>query len=119
MLVSTPFIRKVGLMQEDYFLYYEEADWATRGSLQDFRLGFAPKSLVFHKSGANSSKVMPLFTAGFYYRSRLRFVSRFWPDRVAAAKRKLFLEMLGHLARRRWAAARLVGSTLLWKPEVH
>jgi hypothetical protein len=60
---------------------------------------------------------MPLFTAGFYYRSRLRFVSRFWPDRIAAAKRKMFFEMLGHLARRRWAAARLVGSTLLWKPE--
>jgi GT2 family glycosyltransferase len=119
MLVSTPFIRKIGVMQEDYFLYYEEADWAMRGSRQDYRLGFAPKSLVFHKSGANSSKIMPLFTAGFYYRSRLRFVSRFWPDRMAAAKRKLFLEMLGHLARRRWAAARLVAATLLWKPEAH
>jgi GT2 family glycosyltransferase len=115
MLVSRSFIRKIGPMQEDYFLYYEEADWAMRG-LEQFRLGFAPTSVVFHKSGANSSKIMSLFTAGFYYRSRLRFVNRFWPDRMAAARRQLFVEMLRHLARGRWAAARLVGLTLLWTP---
>jgi GT2 family glycosyltransferase len=115
MLVSTSFILKIGLMQEDYFLYYEEVDWAIRG-LDHFRLGFAPKSVVFHKSGANSSKIMPLFTAGFYYRSRLRFVSRFLPDRMAAAKRQLFVEMLRHFVRGRWASARLVGLTLLWTP---
>ena len=115
MLVSAAFVREIGLMQEDYFLYYEEADWAMRGR-DSFRLGFAPKSVVFHKSGANSSKIMPLFTAGFYYRSRLRFVNRFLPDRMAAARRQLFVEMLRHLARGRWASARLVGSTLLWTP---
>jgi GT2 family glycosyltransferase len=102
-------------MNEDYFLYYEEADWATRGA-PFFTLGYAPKSIVFHKSGANSSQIMPLFTAGFYYRSRLRFVSRFFPDRMRAAKRQLFVEMLRHVARGRWAFARLVGETLLWTP---
>jgi GT2 family glycosyltransferase len=115
MFVSTFFIREIGPMQEDYFLYYEEADWAMRG-LKHFRLGFAPKSIVFHKSGANSSKIRPLFTAGFYYRSRLRFVSRFLPDRMAAAKRQMFVEMVGHVVRGRWTSARLVGLTLLWTP---
>jgi GT2 family glycosyltransferase len=115
MLVSSAFIREVGLMQEDYFLYYEEADWAMRG-LTKFRLGFARHSVVYHKSGANSSKIMPLFTAGFYYRSRLRFVHRFFPDRMTAARRRLLVEMLKHLARGRWSSARLVVSTLLWTP---
>jgi GT2 family glycosyltransferase len=118
MLVSASFIHETGLMQEDYFLYYEEADWATRGLDRSFRLGFAPTSVVFHKSGANSSKVMPMLTSGFYYRSRLRFVKRFLPDRMGAAKRQLFVEMLRHLVRGRWAAARLVGSTLLWTPPI-
>jgi GT2 family glycosyltransferase len=116
MLVSTPFIREIGLMQEDYFLYYEEVDWAMRG-LDRFRLGFARQSHVFHKSGANSSKIMPLFTAGVFYRSRLRFVKRFLPDRMAAAKRTLFVEMLRHIARGRWGMARVVGLTLLWRVE--
>jgi len=112
MLVTTPFIRQIGLMQEDYFLYYEEVDWAMRG-IDHFQLGFARQSHVFHKSGANSSKIMPLFTAGVFYRSRLRFVSRFLPDRMAAAKRQLFVEMLRHIARGRWGMARVVGLTLL------
>jgi GT2 family glycosyltransferase len=116
MLVSTRFIREIGLMQEDYFLYYEEVDWAMRGQ-HAFRLGFARQSHVFHKSGANSSKIMPLFTAGVFYRSRLRFVRRFLPDRMAAAKRSLFMEMLRHIARGRWGLARVVGSTLLAPPK--
>jgi GT2 family glycosyltransferase len=116
MLVSTPFIREIGPMQEDYFLYYEEVDWAMRGR-DRFRLGFARQSHVFHKAGANSSKIMPLFTAGVFYRSRLRFVRRFLPDRMAAAKRTLFVEMLRHLARGRWGMARVVGLTLLWRVE--
>ena len=117
MFVPATYIREIGLMQEDYFLYYEEADWAARG-MDRYRLGFAPSSIVFHKSGANSSQIMPLYTAGYYYRSRLRFVSRFLPDRMAAAKRHLFMEMLRHFARGRWAAARLVGSTLLRAPQL-
>jgi GT2 family glycosyltransferase len=116
MLVSKRFIREIGLMQEDYFLYYEEVDWAMRGQ-DHFRLGFARKSHVFHKSGANSSKIMPLFTAGVFYRSRLRFVRRFLPDRMAAAKRTLFVEMLRHVARGRWGMARVAGSTLLAAPK--
>jgi GT2 family glycosyltransferase len=116
MLVSARFIREIGLMQEDYFLYYEELDWAMRGR-DRFRLGFAPRSHVFHKSGANSSKIMPLYAGNFFYRNRLRFVSRFLPDRMAAAKRQLFEEMLRHVARGRWGLARVVWSTLMARPK--
>jgi len=112
MLVSASFIREIGPMQEDYFLYYEEADWAARGR-DRFRLGYAPRSHVFHKSGANSSKLMPLFTAGYYYRNRLRFARRFMPDSMAAVKRNLLMEMLRHLARGRWRLAGVVGASLL------
>jgi len=117
MLVTARFIREVGFMQEDYFLYYEELDWAMRGRGR-FRLGFAPRSRVFHKSGANSSKALPLFASSYFYRNRLRFVRRFLPERMAAAKRRLFEEMLRHMARGRWRMARLVWSTLLSDPNV-
>jgi GT2 family glycosyltransferase len=116
MLVSASFIRTVGLMQEDYFLYYEEADWAQRGRAQ-FDLGYAPRSEVFHKSGANSSELMPMYTAAFYYRNRLRFVRRFLPDRIGAAKRRLCAEMLYHLARGRWGLARIIAKVLVSKDE--
>jgi len=112
MLVSVRFIAEIGCMEEDYFLYFEEIDWALRAHGK-FSLGFAPRSHVYHKSGANSSKAAPLFSTGFYYRNRLRFVARFLPARLTAAKWSLFKEMLRHAARGRWGRARIVLSTLL------
>lgn len=52
-LVSRDFLATVGLMDERYFLFYEEIDWslAARGR---FHLGYAPESLVYHKVGARS-----------------------------------------------------------------
>lgn len=117
MLVSRGFVREVGLLQEDYFLYYEEIDWAMRGR-KSFRLGYAPASHVFHKSGASSSKVMPLFTANLYYRNRLRFVSRFFPERLAAAKRGLLVDFARHTLRGRWGHARVVAAALWDAPRI-
>ena len=112
MLVSTQFISEIGLMAEDYFLYYEEIDWALRGGSR-FSLGYAPRSHVFHKVGVNSIKTMPLFSLRFYYNNQIRFVQRYFPGRLAAVKRSLFVQMLRHIARGRWAHARLVLTTLL------
>jgi GT2 family glycosyltransferase len=112
MLVSQRYIAEIGLMEEDYFLYFEDADWALRGSGK-FSLGFAPRSHVFHKWGVNSHKAAPLSSITFFYRNRLRFVTRFLPKRLAAVKRALFEQMLRHLARGRWGQARIVFSTLL------
>jgi len=51
MLVSRAFLESVGLMTEEFFLYFEELDWACRAKGR-FRLGYAPQSIVYHKEGA-------------------------------------------------------------------
>lgn len=112
MLVSGALIRDIGPMQEDYFLYYEEIDWAIRAR-DRFSLGYAPASHVFHKSGASSSKVMPAFSANFYYRNRLRFMSRFFPGSLPVVKRRLVVELLYHVAKGHWSIARIIAS-ILW-----
>ena len=112
MLVSQRYIAEIGLMTEDYFLYFEDADWGMRGSGK-FLFGFAPLSHVFHKWGANSHKSAAELSSGYYYRNRLRFVSRFLPGRLAAARRAMFEQMLRHIMRRRWTQARIVLHTLL------
>jgi GT2 family glycosyltransferase len=51
MLVNRSFITKYGLMCEEYFLYFEEIDWALRMSRP--RKAYAvPRSIVYHKGGA-------------------------------------------------------------------
>jgi GT2 family glycosyltransferase len=112
MLVTMAFVCSVGLLEEDYFLYGEEIDWALRAR-DRFRLAYAPTSHVFHKSGATSTKVMPLLTAKYYYRNRIRIVGRFFPGRLGAAKRGLALDLVRHSLRGRWGLMRIVASVLL------
>ncbi len=111
MLVSSRFVRDIGLMQEDYFLYFEEFDWAMRGRGR-YTLGYAPDSHVFHKSGASSSKVMPAFTANLYYRNRIRFMSRFFPGFLPATNRGLTLELFRFAMKGNWRQARVIASVL-------
>ena len=113
MLVSSRFIREVGLMQEDYFLYYEEIDWAMRGRSSRFNVGYAPASHVFHKSGASSSKVKPLFTSNLFYRNRIRFATRFLPHALGAIQRSMAWAVVRYTLKGHWATARLVASILL------
>ena len=111
MLASAAFVREVGLLQEDYFLYGEEIDWALRARGR-FRLAYAPASHIFHKSGATSSRMMPLFTAQYYYRNRIRIVARFFPEKMGAAKRGLALDLIRHSLRGRWGHMRVVAAAL-------
>jgi GT2 family glycosyltransferase len=69
------------MMQEDYFLYFEELDWATRGSGR-FRLGYAPKSIVYHKEGASigtDASGGSALSIYYLFRNRIRFTHRFAP----------------------------------------
>ncbi len=49
--VDRLFIEEVGLLSEDYFLYFEEMDWAQRGFLNGWKLGYCYKSKIYHKEG--------------------------------------------------------------------
>lgn len=53
MLISRAFVEDVGLLDEDFFLYFEEIDWMLRARGR-FALAYAPRALVWHKEGATS-----------------------------------------------------------------
>ena len=80
MIASRLFLETVGLMQENYFLYYEEVDWAyRRGSLP---LVTCPEALVYHHGGTaigstTANRAASGFANYFNYRNRMRFVARF------------------------------------------
>lgn len=83
MLVSQQFLEQIGMMCEDYFLYFEEADWAIRAEGR-FKLGYAPQSIVYHKIGGSigtsSNPAKMSYTSDYYnIRNRLLFTRRFYP----------------------------------------
>ncbi|WP_293882566.1 glycosyltransferase family 2 protein [Sphingomonas sp.] len=107
-LVTAAFLAQVGLMEEAYFLYYEEADWVLRGEA-DFTLAFARNSIVYHKIGAAAGSTPQGLSArsvGYLYRSRLRIARRFAPAAMPRVVWGMIDEGLRGLARGRTARAR-------------
>lgn len=121
MLVTRRFLESVGLMQEDYFLYFEELDWATRGRAQGFRLAYAPESVVRHKEGASigSSHQGPGSTLSMRYlsRNRLLFTQRFHKQHLGSVRRRMLFEAMVYVKRRQWAVAKVVLQSLFVKPQ--
>ena len=115
MLVSTKFLVDIGLMSEEYFLYYEEIDWATRAQGR-FGLAWAPDSVVYHKEGASigsSHRARPSATSLRYlYRNRLRFARLHTPSCYWSVFRSVVFEALVFLKRRDLPAVRIIVNCL-------
>jgi len=75
MMVPRRVIEKVGLMAEQYFLYYEEHDWCHRIRKAGFRAWYEPDSLVFHKESISTGKDSP-FKTYYLTRNRILFARR-------------------------------------------
>jgi len=107
MLVSAQFLQHVGLMEEQYFLYFEEIDWAERGKPK-FKLGYAKRSLVYHKAGGSTQAASRRSALAAYYiaRNRLVFTRRFHPEYVSAVWRATLLDALRYTAKAHWSEAR-------------
>lgn len=88
LVASRPFIECAGLMSEDYFLYYEEVDWAFRRG--DLPLRLVEDVIVYHHggtsigSGTASRRASP-FAWYFNTRNRIRFLRRHRPLAVPFA----------------------------------
>ena len=77
MLIKREAIEKVGLIPEDYFLYYEELDWSMMFTRAGYEIWYDPACTIYHKESQSTGQSSPLRT---YYitRNRLLLVKRNW-----------------------------------------
>lgn len=97
LMVKRNAIEKVGLMEERYFLYWEESDWCVRMRRKGFTLGYAWQSKVFHKQNPFAS---PKISADYYIsRNTPIFLKRNFPECFLSGT---FFSYLGRLSKRLW-----------------
>jgi len=107
LFVRRSVLEKVGLMPEDYFLYYEEIDWATRMKrlIPGLKLGFAPNSIVHHKEGASTQvnerlrKTYRYSSDYFFITSRLKFSRKYFPLHSLVVQASMLLVAFNRLRR--------------------
>jgi len=85
MFVRKELLQRVGFLSEEYFLFYEELDYALRARLNGYELAWCRQSIVYHKGGmATGSKSFvrkrKSVLAEYYSTlSALRVTRKFWP----------------------------------------
>lgn len=77
MLVPRQVFEAVGLMDEEFFLYFEEMDWGLKARRAGCRILAVPSAVIWHKVSATLGQTSPVVD---YYmlRNHLRFVARHW-----------------------------------------
>lgn len=94
MLVRTEVLDCVGLIPEEYFLYYEDVDFGVSIKKNGFGLIWAKDSIVYHNDGSSTrthKKGNPAWVDFLILRNRLYFVKKHYPLSIPTA-------ILGYLA---------------------
>jgi GT2 family glycosyltransferase len=78
MLVPKAVFETIGLLDESYFLYFEDNDFCMRAAHAGFSNVIALGSRVYHKESASVGKNRPLLTY-YYQRNRLVFAQKYFP----------------------------------------
>jgi hypothetical protein len=105
MLVTKGFLQDVGLMEESYFLYFEEIDWAMRARPR-WEQAIADDSVVYHKEGGSigtSSRNRRSVLSQYYLtRNRLRFYAKRRPGMWPMAFVRTVREAISQLVKGDW-----------------
>jgi GT2 family glycosyltransferase len=106
-------LRAVGLMDESYFLYAEDADWGERMREQGYVLACTLDAVVWHKGSLTTVSGSP-FQDYHIVRSSLRFVRKNAPVFLPLAVPNLLARCLApKLLRGEWSRARSVAKAHL------
>jgi GT2 family glycosyltransferase len=111
-LVPVSFIKDVGLMSEDYFLYCEEIDWTLRASGR-YDLVYAEDSRVYHKEGSSigsptGDRPSSLLSEFYIFRNKLKVVRAFNPWAIPVAYGAMLMQAFNRMRRGQWDKAMLI-----------
>jgi GT2 family glycosyltransferase len=86
-------LEKIGLFDEDFFLYYEDSDFCYRAKIAGFKVMYTPKAIVYHDNAKSTGLGSPLQD---YYitRNRMLFASKYLSFRTRFA---LFREAIKNI----------------------
>lgn len=117
MCVRREFLEDVGLMNEEYFLYFEEMDWVRRGQAKGWQFKTSVEVKVLHKEGASIGTGAPMKRSGLadYYgvKNRLVFARNYHKMQLPTVYFGIGLALVNRIRRGQFAMALNVCKILL------
>jgi GT2 family glycosyltransferase len=96
MLFKRECFEKVGYFDDNYFLYYEDADLSERVKNAGYDIFYAPNAVLFHVNAASSGGAGNALQDYFLTRNRMIFGLKYAPLRTKLALIKESLRLLLH-----------------------
>jgi len=102
LLVRKEAVRNVGLLDERFFMYYEDTDWGIRMRERGWRVVATSAARVWHKDRASAGQKKPYFLEHGYF----MFLYKNFPHHLPRAMRLYARHHLRpHMERRQWRLA--------------
>lgn len=54
-LIRSDVVNKIGLLDDKFFIYYEDTDWSLKIRNLGLKMGFEPKAVIFHEAGMSDA----------------------------------------------------------------
>ncbi len=84
-IVRSEVVRKVGILDDAYYLYLEDLDWSLRIQKAGYKTLYAPTSIVWHVNAGSSGRPGNPLHEYYFTRNRLLFGLRYAPLRTKVA----------------------------------
>lgn len=117
LLVKKEVIDKIGLMPEEYFLYYEDTDWNFRAKKAGYKSILIPAAKIWHKESASAKKIGAKYVY-YHVRNGILFNKKYAPFYkkilIHSYNLYVFAKQLVKLhipSKKEWAKAALAGIT--------
>ena len=96
--------KKLGLLPEQYFLYWEETDWCYRAKQQNYQLLVCPQAICYDKI---STVIGKGFVSDYYYaRNGLLFTRKYGKKNIPVVLILMVVRFLKRVVTGQWARAR-------------
>ncbi len=82
MMIKREVFEKIGLFNEDYFLYYEDAEFSQRAKKMGFKIMYEPKGVLWHKNAGSTGGSGSSLQDYYISRNRLLFGMKYASLRI-------------------------------------
>jgi GT2 family glycosyltransferase len=110
-------LKKVGLMSEDYFLYYEELDYALRVKADGLSVNVVTDSVIYHKEGATTKTQVSDFSDFLQVKNRLVITNNFYRQYYPIVWLSFFGVLLNRVLRGQFRQAIRMLNIILFRTE--
>lgn len=77
LMISKDVLNTIGLLPEEYFMYFEDVDYCYNARLNGFKIIYNPNARIYHKANSSTKREKKGFLMKYEIRNRFIFIEKY------------------------------------------